>query len=246
MNGQGYVLEDLRDEEEKEVKRTTRDARKDEDMDALMSMMNANTSVSESSRIKSLRRRPLDASRFPDVTDPTWGLRADGDEFANRLCVMLDERKESKMRRVVERVKRDVVVDVFRRTLAMGEIGGLNVVDGTRKRSAGGVFWRLLEKTISKEDMKYVTLEERRARNRRRNAKKRREQERSFSRGPRGGRAARPSTEPATRRRRRQTQYRPRDGFGRGRGSRRTAGRGRHEDRVRHRRRNRLQRSRRS
>ena len=108
--------------------------------------------------------------KYPELNDEMWGLTLSHVELGSHICILLDEPKENKMVRAIDRLGKSLVVNVLRETLCVQQIGGLKVASGERRRTPGGVFWTLLESQITKEDKKYITKLERQARNRRRNA----------------------------------------------------------------------------
>jgi len=122
------------------------------------------------------RTSSLLAKRYVEIAKSSWGLGISPEELSSRMCMLLDEPKEEKMRRVVERLGSSEAVSYLRKALSVQEAGGLWYADKSRKRSLGGVFWRILQKGISKEDMKFITAEERKLKNRRRNQLKTRDQ----------------------------------------------------------------------
>ena len=101
--------------------------------------------------------------KYPELKDETWGLTLSHVELGSHICILLDEPKENKMVRAVDRLGKSFVVNVLRETLCVQQIGGLKVASGERKRTPGGVFWTLLESQITKEDKKYITKLERQA-----------------------------------------------------------------------------------
>ena len=106
--------------------------------------------------------------KYPELKDQTWGLSLSHTRLGSNICILLDERKEEKMIRAIDRMGKAFIVNVLRETLSIQQIGGLNVASGERRRTPGGVFWTLLESQITTEDKKYITKLERQARNRRR------------------------------------------------------------------------------
>jgi len=126
----------------------------------------------ENQRIQAARSKlnQLLDKKYPELKDRSWGLKLENAELGSRICILLDEPKEEKMIRAVDRVGKLFVVNVLRETLSIEQIGGLSIASGQRRRTSGGVFWTLLESQITKDDKKYITKLERQARNRRRNA----------------------------------------------------------------------------
>lgn len=118
------------------------------------------------------RTSTLLAKRYPEISQASWGLDFSHVELSSHMCALLNEPKEGKMCRAVERLGNAEAVAYLRKALSVHEAGGLWYADKSRKRSVGGVFWRILQKGVSKDDYKVITAEERKLKNRRRNEMK--------------------------------------------------------------------------
>lgn len=131
-------------------------------------------SQNQNERIRTARSRLSEIldKKYPEIKDRSWGLNLRNSELGSRICILLDEPKEEKMVRAIDRMGNVLAVEILRETLSLEEIGGLKVKSGERRRTSGGVFWKLLYSRMTKEDKKYVTLKERERKNRKRNADK--------------------------------------------------------------------------
>ena len=119
-------------------------------------------------------RQEILREKYSDIADESWGMDLAAPSLSDTICEVLDERKRSKMCRAIEHLGKVRVLDIFRLTLCVESVGGLMTADGSRRRSKGGVFWRLLQKDVTKTEMSYITQLERMEKNRRRNQAKKR------------------------------------------------------------------------
>ena len=114
------------------------------------------------------------------VSEPPsdWGVRVKADEVTDMICRLLNEPKRVTVLRAVKRMGNIVSNKLLRHTLAIEAMGGIKVNDGTRRREpgtfiivydscryqlhiftqTGGVFWWLVKREVSADDLKFIFL----------------------------------------------------------------------------------------
>ena len=92
---------------------------------------------------------PGESVFIPDITEETWREASD-EELGKELADKLQEEKSDKMVALVKIMGRGVVLDYFWKTQNVEDKGGLVIMNGSRRRTSGGVLFQLLR--VSKDD----------------------------------------------------------------------------------------------
>ena len=91
---------------------------------------------------------PGESVFIPDITEETWREASD-EELGKELADKLQEEKSDKMVALVKIMGRGVVLDYFWKSQTVEEKGGLVIMNGSRRRTSGGVLFQLLR--VSKD-----------------------------------------------------------------------------------------------
>jgi len=83
---------------------------------------------------------------IPDIAELAWREASD-EELGQELADKLMEEKSDMMVNLVQSLGRNVVLDYFWKTQNTEEKGGLVIMDGSRRRTSGGVLFQLLRVT---------------------------------------------------------------------------------------------------
>jgi len=89
---------------------------------------------------------PGESVIIPDVAEEAWREATD-EELGQELADKLMEEKSDMMVSLVQTLGRNVVLDYFWKTQNTEEKGGLVIMDGSRRRTSGGVLFHLLRVT---------------------------------------------------------------------------------------------------
>ena len=110
-------------------------------------------------------RKPDIAPRELDILELDEKLSEQ--EYGKAIANALFEKKSEVIIRVVETLGRKVSMDLYNKTKIIEQSGGLMIMNGTRRRTSGGVYLQLLKnEDVSPEDMhKIFPPEEAKSRN---------------------------------------------------------------------------------
>jgi hypothetical protein len=80
-------------------------------------------------------------------------------KVATEICTKIEEtdRNVAKVQAIVEILGETAVRKILRETIALDQNGGETTNDKSKRRTKGGVFFRLIKDAISKEDMKAIS-----------------------------------------------------------------------------------------
>jgi len=92
---------------------------------------------------------PGESVFIPDISEETWREASD-EELGKELADKLQEEKNDMMVSLIKSMGRDVVLEYFWETQNVEEKGGLLIMNGSRRRTSGGVLFQLLR--VSKND----------------------------------------------------------------------------------------------
>jgi len=92
---------------------------------------------------------PGESVFIPDISEETWKDASD-EELGKELADKLQEEKKDMMVSLIKSMGRNVVLDYFWKTQNVEEKGGLLIMNGSRRRTSGGVLFQLLR--VSKND----------------------------------------------------------------------------------------------
>ena len=95
---------------------------------------------------KYLLALPGESVIIPDVAEEAWREATD-EELGQELADKLMEEKSDMMVNLIQSLGRNVVLDYFWKTQNTEEKGGLVIMDGSRRRTSGGVLFHLLRVT---------------------------------------------------------------------------------------------------
>ena len=81
-------------------------------------------------------------------------------KVATEICTKIEEteRNVAKVQAIVEILGETAVLKILGETIALEQNGGETTNDKSKRRSKGGVFFRLIKDNISKEDMKAISV----------------------------------------------------------------------------------------
>jgi len=92
---------------------------------------------------------PGESVFIPDISEETWKEASD-EELGKELADKLQEEKKDMMVSLIKSMGRNVVLDYFWKTQNVEEKGGLLIMNGSRRRTSGGVLFQLMR--VSKDD----------------------------------------------------------------------------------------------
>jgi len=92
---------------------------------------------------------PGESVFIPDISEETWKDASD-EELGKELADKLQEEKKDMMVSLIKSMGRNVVLDYFWKTQNVEEKGGLLIMNGSRRRTSGGVLFQLMR--VSKDD----------------------------------------------------------------------------------------------
>ncbi|XP_045599631.2 phosphorylated adapter RNA export protein [Procambarus clarkii] len=151
LKARGIELDDSAEEEEEGEEEHEDNEQEDENEDTKKKRLNRKRHVKErigykKTKTKSGQRNLVDVCVTEGMTD---------EEVGHALAVGLMERKPELIVRVVEVLGREKAVELYRQTQTLEREGGLMIMNGSRRRTSGGVYLQLLKNlpSIEKADM---------------------------------------------------------------------------------------------